>query len=826
MSINSRKKNNSEVLSNPLKIKNLSDKFLGDIGFKKIIELSPSPIALTKKGKFIFLNSSGLEMIGAISQDEIIGMNSEDFIHPDYLNSFIVGVLEDFGKGESNILETKFIRLNGEEIDVEVRVSQIIINSEEFIIIVANDITRRKSLELKNKESEELISKYFEYSYDGIGLADENGIIIKWNKALESYTELPSNLACGKKIIDIMEILMPYRVQPNEVRLKIEKSFSDFHKGIFPPITGKIIEHKLVTSDGAMKYLQSIIFPVFTTKGICLGGISRDNTIAKTAQIALDESERKITLLTENTKDIIYRLNIPDNRYEYINKACMEITGFTPEEFYSDPQIVRKNIHPDSIDVFIDDMNEIFNGNLKKIYDYKFISKSGEVKWIRRRDNLVYDQSGNPTAIEGIVTDITYIKSAEEQLKHNLEKQVLNSTIIGLLNKVDDYKLVLDKILKNIREFSDSEYVYYYINCPDEKKFTKYGCSIIDSSDIQIPDILNYDSVCGLSEELLNNEILYINDISNASDLLINYFSKYSVKSSILISVNNKQELYGFLIICNWVNINNWILKDIDLFSNIAQHLSNSIYRKNVYSELNELNAAKDKFFSIISHDLKSPIMGFLGLAQMLAESLEKYSIAQLNGFFSNMFDSTNKLYTLLNNLLEWAQLQRNTMIYSPEKIILSKLLNESINNLSPFISGKSITVENSVSSNLKIYADYHMMDSVVQNLLSNAVKFTNLGGLIKIGAENIDDNMVRIYVEDNGIGISDSDIKKLFKIDEKVSGIGTEGEMGSGLGLILCDEFIRKNNGRIWAESTEGVGTKMFIEIPNNKSKSRRKTR
>mgnify|MGYP000885595619 CR=1 FL=1 len=783
--------------------------------FGNIIEFSSAPIALIKNGKFIMLNSAGLVLLGAHKAGEIAGKKAENFVHKDYLESFASSSRKEFESNSGSLIETKFVKLDGTPIDVEVRLSRIFSNSGEYIIVVASDISERKTLEQKYRENEELLSKFFDFSSDGMLLTDENGNIVKWNKALERLTGLHYHDAVGINVTTIIKKIAPDFIKDYSTEEELTALFRGFHQGVFPGDMGKAKEYELVQTDGTYRNLQSIIFPIYTTRGICLGSIIRDNTINATAEKALVESERTITLLAENTRDIIYRMSLPEFRYNYINKACFDITGYQPEEFYSDQYLVRNIIHPDSIERFLQDIDEIFNGSVRQNYDYKIITKSGDVKWIRRRDSLAYDKDGNPIAIEGIVSDITFIKNAEAQLKHNLEKQVLNTLINGLLNKVDDYRLVLNEILNKIRNFTDSGYVQYFQNFPEDKMFVCTSSSIRGIAEAKLPSQLKYEDISGLQEILLKNNILYGNGINNIPPDIGSLISNNNIKSVVLVSVSNNRSLYGFLSFGNWGTQNDWLMKDLDLFINIALQLAHAVERKIIYNELSDLNASKDKFFSIIAHDLKSPIMGFLGLAQMLSSGLERFSINQLNRFFENMFESTDKLYRLLNNLLEWAQLQRNTMIFTPKFIIFKSLVNDSIDSLSAVVSNKEISIHNSISNKIKVFADYNMLDSVVQNLILNSVKFSNRGGQIKIYSEVVKGGFVKIVIEDFGIGMPESIVKRLFKIDEKVSGIGTEGELGSGLGLILCDEFIKKNGGRIWAESRDGAGTRMCFTLP-----------
>lgn len=239
----------------------------------------------------------------------------------------------------------------------------------------------------------------------------------------------------------------------------------------------------------------------------------------------------------------------------------------------------------------------------------------------------------------------------------------------------------------------------------------------------------------------------------------------------------------------------------------------------NKNKELAELNVSKDKFFSIIAHDLKSPFSGFLGLTKIMSDDISSFSVKELRHVSGLMQDSAKNLYALLENLLEWSRMQRGITNFEPEIYSLIQIVNNNIKIQSEVAHQKEIIFTNNVNSELEIFADLPMINGVFRNLLSNAIKFTPRNGRIEIGAsKNNDASYIIVYIKDSGIGMDDYILEGLFNLSTNVSRKGTEEEPSTGLGLMLCKEFIEKHNGVIWAESEEGEGSTFFFSLPVNK--------
>lgn len=230
--------------------------------------------------------------------------------------------------------------------------------------------------------------------------------------------------------------------------------------------------------------------------------------------------------------------------------------------------------------------------------------------------------------------------------------------------------------------------------------------------------------------------------------------------------------------------------------------------------KLKELNASKDKFFSIIAHDLRNPLSAFKQLTEMLVSDFHNFTENEKQEALKAMKHSSKNLYELLEKLLLWSRSQTGKIKPNPEKIDLSIISKIVIDINLQNLKNKNINIVNNITSPTFAYADSNMVDTILQNLISNAIKFTPKNGFITIFTKETD-AYIEISVKDNGIGMDSKRIKSLFNIDEQHSSRGTEDEPGTGLGLILCKEFTEANNGRIWVESNLGIGTTFTFSLP-----------
>ena len=254
--------------------------------------------------------------------------------------------------------------------------------------------------------------------------------------------------------------------------------------------------------------------------------------------------------------------------------------------------------------------------------------------------------------------------------------------------------------------------------------------------------------------------------------------------------------------------INKQLKANIEEINTLNDHLA----LKN--EKLYELNATKDKFFGIIAHDLKNPFSAILGFSDLLLTNVYDYNKDKIFDYLKIISNSSKNAYSLLENLLVWSQSQSGKLAFNPTINNLSEAIKENIELIESQSAKKGIQVFTEVNAQYDAFFDVNMINTVMRNLLTNALKFTAPKGRVTVSAKQTE-NVCEVTVSDTGTGISPENLQKLFKIDSKFQKQGTDAEKGTGLGLILCKEFIEKHGGHIWAESRIGVGSDFKFTLP-----------
>jgi PAS domain S-box-containing protein len=261
------------------------------------------------------------------------------------------------------------------------------------------------------------------------------------------------------------------------------------------------------------------------------------------------------------------------------------------------------------------------------------------------------------------------------------------------------------------------------------------------------------------------------------------------------------------------------LLEELEVSSQLIEEEAGKMVALNAQLEeseekLREINTAKDKLFSIIGHDLKNPFQAIMNLTQILKDEFPELEDEEKLQFI-DMIDSASKdAFKLLENLLTWSRSQTGRIEYNPEQLQLKQMIMNVLRLLLAQATNKNISLAADISPVIIVSADKNMLDTILRNLTSNAIKFTNAGGIVHICAEETE-GFIKISVSDNGIGLSPSDIDKLFKIGVKNIEIGRSTEKGTGLGLILCKEFVEKHGGQIWVDSQQDKGSTFHFTMP-----------
>ncbi|MFH2030035.1 MAG: hybrid sensor histidine kinase/response regulator [Bacteroidota bacterium] len=257
-----------------------------------------------------------------------------------------------------------------------------------------------------------------------------------------------------------------------------------------------------------------------------------------------------------------------------------------------------------------------------------------------------------------------------------------------------------------------------------------------------------------------------------------------------------------------------------EVFSRVKAHLTIQDQKKKLAAlneNLTELNAQKDRFFSIMAHDLKAPVAAILGYSNIIVDEFSDLTPDELKEYSFSVNKVAKEIHDLIENLLEWSRIQTNRVQADPQHIFVTDIVKKTIDLLNASASNKGVELADHIPPNLKVYADGNMIFTILRNLISNAIKFSNSGQTISIVSED-KDKFISISIKDQGIGMSLDDVSKLFRTDVKHSTTGTAEEKGTGLGLILCKDLIEINSGNIYVESEKDRGTSFTITLPKEK--------
>lgn len=252
------------------------------------------------------------------------------------------------------------------------------------------------------------------------------------------------------------------------------------------------------------------------------------------------------------------------------------------------------------------------------------------------------------------------------------------------------------------------------------------------------------------------------------------------------------------------------------IIEDVSERKQAELIIKEQNDELIRLNKDKDRFITIIAHDLKSPFNGILGLLDVLTENIRNYDIEKISELLNLIKSSSQNTFALLEDILIWVKANSNKINFEPEILNLPTLYHEVIENLKQNATAKSITINNLFTDDSTVFADKNMLKMVLRNIISNAVKFTRKQGCINVSVEKNQAEII-ITVSDNGVGIEPERLNNLFDISNTISTVGTANEKGTGLGLVICKEFIEKHGGKIWAESELGKGSDFKFTLPLN---------
>lgn len=608
---------------------------------KQTLQKSPQMIChVDPNGQFLFANDALIFTLG-FSEEELLGTTLYNLIEPNYF--------------EKNIFElSAFSSKTSNEIELPLRTKwETPISLQAVFVPIFDDAGNLQHIscyfshleEIKSKEKElQLYQSLVEASYDGIALVNDGRIIIANKSFAKIFGYDSGEELINKEILDFSS---------NDDILKVAEYFRLIEKKKDAPYRFDFLGKKRDNS-----YLHTELsvgtFDIDGQTYIVL--IARDITERIRAQKAIRESEEKYRTITENIDDFLFtfeRIGF-SLRPVFCTTSVQKICGYTQTDFLSDSKLLLKIIHPDDFKVLKPKLMSLLKSRIQLSgeFEFRIINKQGNIVWVRTKLNLIRTGTGRIQKLFGLVSDITYRKRAEEELKKSTQNLI-------------------------------------------------------------------------------------------------------------------------------------------------------------------KLNETKDRFISIISHDLRTPFSSIIGFTDLL-ENDEELSEEEKKQYIRYIQEASKSMLSLVNSLLDWTRLQTGRIRFEPQKVNITEIINDSISVLKGSAIQKEIEITSLINNDLFVFIDKSLISQVFNNLISNAIKFTHRNGKVTISAAPAENKrFVKFSIRDTGVGISTEDMQKLFKVDSKFSTEGTAGEKGSGLGLSLVKEIIEKHGGSIWVESNPGEGSDFQFTLP-----------
>jgi len=589
---------------------------------------------------------------------------------------------------------------------------------------------------------------------------------------------------CSPGVYDI------FGYQPEEI---IGKKPSDF----LSPEDGVVLRamfQKAILSRAAIKNLEILTrnkggkdlffkvngIPFFNKDGDLIGyrGINHDITKLKEFETKLSKERLMLKTLLESIPDLVW-LKDPDGVYLACNPKFERLYGAGEDEIVgkTDCDFVSKEL----AESFRMKDKEAIAAN-KPLVNLEWVTYAddGHCEFIETIKTPMYDSDGNLTAILGIARDITKHKQTLDALKESQSRLMIAMDIARL--GTWEYDIATRKFTL------------------DDRFFSIFGTSIEEQGPIESIEHFFRKFIHPDDAERVDGEIrraLTANDPNQTFQVEHRFLRPNGEVRNVLACFIVPKDEYGNPIKTYGVTQDITMVKKAEL-------------------ELKELNASKDKFFSIIAHDLKNPFNSIIGFSEMLTDEIGSGDQSAMENYARMINDSAVQTLRLLENLLEWANSQTGKIGFNPVQVNLSTLFREEFSVLKDIAAGKNIKLSSSFPENLIVVADRNMIKTILRNLISNAIKFTHKGGNVEV-IVRIDQEKVEFSVSDNGVGMNKENLAKLFRIDSNLSTRGTQNEKGTGLGLFLCKEFVEQHGGNIWAESEQGKGSTFSFTIPKN---------
>ena len=676
---------------------------------------------------------------------------------------------------------------------------------EEVIPTIIN-IGNSSTLEHFNNNASD-----FKYKYDVLLHTIPDGVVlIKNGTILYSNKELANLL--GYNIDEISNLKIADLIAPDNLSFVMDR-YERRNRGENVP---EQYETKLIHKNKITIIPVALSLGIFSSHSEKLEyAIVRNLTEKVENETRFLRESRLQQYFIDYLPDSIY-FKDAESRFIKANKATLQkmglsslddLIGKTDFDIFKDEHAIQAKRDEEEI---IKNRTSIINKIEKETW------RNGKITWASTTKIPLIDQDDKVYGTFGITRDITEIKKTED-IKEALLK--ISTAVTSGININEIYGFIHNIISDLMR--AENFYIALYHHETDTVSFPYF----VDQID-EIPE--ERKAGRGLTEYILRTGKAHLIDAE--LDLKLREAGETTLIGETTqiwlgVPLNVKGKTIGAIVVQDYYDSSTYGETEKEILTYVSEQIALAIDKKyneekiiSYSEELKEINASKDKFFSIIAHDLKSPFHGLLGLTRMIAEEYDTMTETEVKSYLEVIKESTESTYKLIENLLEWSRLESGKMKYNPALQNMFMIVEDTKILLNQVARMKNISLRNKLGHQSFIWGDDNMLQSLMQNLISNAIKFTPKDGSIEVW-ENRLENYIEYTVSDTGVGIKEEDIKKLFRIDVNFSTKGTQKEKGTGLGLVLCKEIVNIHGGKISVISKVGEGTHIIFTL--NKPKN-----
>ncbi|MDZ7764179.1 MAG: ATP-binding protein [Melioribacteraceae bacterium] len=680
----------------------------------------------------------------------------------------------------------------------------IVSHHNELIKRRNDDIAERKQIHQENVFYNSLLETTIEATRDGILVVDNNRKVSITNKKFEELWKIPPSIIKSKDDQKLLDFILQQLKEPNKFLEKVSELYQASEKESYDIIEfkdGRVFERVSIPQ----KLDDNIIGRVWSF---------RDITDSKRAEQILEESEETYKAIFDNSSDGMFLL---DNVFVDCNEAVCSLFNCEKSDIVGKtPSVFSPEFQPDgqsSLTASREKIEKAKNGEAQRFY-WQHKRKDGSLFDAEVSLSLVTIR-GNEVVF-AIVRDITKRKQDEnirEALYQISEAAFTASDMKSLYNKIHDAVSTLMPAIN------------FYIAIHDDKTDMLSFPYMVDEFD---PPYEPHKLGRGLTEYVLRTgEAILVDEELDLKLRDSGEVDMVGTPTLIWLGVPLKVEgkTIGVIVVQDYHNADTYGETEKQILVFVAEQIAQVVERKRnaeaikkFSEELKELNTTKDKFFSIIAHDLKNPFITILGFSDILLSDYNELQDEERKYYITEMDKSAKLSHNLLQNLLQWSRAQTGRIDYNPKKIDLAEIINENFQLVNNTAGEKGIRLKHHLDKSLFVFADEDMLNTVLRNLLTNAIKFSNQKSEIEVKAEAFDEDYIEVSVADSGVGMNNEILKNLFTLDTTNSKPGTSGETGTGLGLILCKEFVEKHGGKIRVDSKPEEGSTFSFTLPKGK--------